>query len=89
MESPFSDSIMQRAKDKGLVQINLLDIRSWSSDKHGKVDDYAFGGGAGMVMAIQPIDDCISANKPLDGYDEVIYMTPDGERLNQRICNEL
>ncbi len=89
MESPFSDSIMQRAKDKGLVSINLHDIRKWSIDKHGKVDDYAFGGAAGMVMSIQPIEDCLEFNHPESGYDEVIYMTPDGERLNQRTCNEL
>lgn len=89
LESPFSDSIMKRAIEKGLVEIEVHDIRQWSADKHGKVDDYAFGGGAGMVMTCQPIDDCLSELKSKRDYDEIIYMSPDGERLNQQICNRL
>ncbi len=89
LESPFADSIMQRAQDKGLVKIALHDIRSYTLDKHGKVDDYAFGGSAGMVMCIQPIEACLDELKAQGEIDEVIYMTPDGERLNQGICNEL
>jgi tRNA (guanine37-N1)-methyltransferase len=80
---------MKRAIDKGLVEIEVHDIRKWSSDKHGKVDDYAFGGGAGMVMTCQPIDDCISDLTSKRHYDEIIYMSPDGERLNQQLCNRL
>jgi len=89
LESPFSDSIMKRAIEKGLVEIEVHDIRKWSADKHGKVDDYAFGGGAGMVMTCQPIDDCISDLKSKRQYDEIIYMSPDGEQLNQQLCNRL
>jgi len=89
LESPFADSIMKRAVDKGLVEIHIHDIRAYSTDKHKKVDDYAFGGSAGMVMAIQPIADCIHALKAERQYDEIIYMTPDGERLNQGICNRI
>jgi tRNA (guanine37-N1)-methyltransferase len=80
---------MKRAIDKGLVEIEVHDIRKWSGDKHGKVDDYAFGGGAGMVMTCQPIDDCLSTLKANREFDEVIYMSPDGDRLNQQLCNRL
>lgn len=89
LESPFADSILKRAIEKGLVEVGIHDIRKWSKDKHQKVDDYAFGGGAGMVMTIQPIDDCMEELKEEHEYDEVIYMTPDGETLNQQIANEL
>ncbi|MCH2200191.1 MAG: tRNA (guanosine(37)-N1)-methyltransferase TrmD [Flavobacteriales bacterium] len=89
LESPFADSILKRAIEKGLVEVGIHDIRKWSKDKHQKVDDYAFGGGAGMVMTIQPIDDCMEELKEEREYDEVIYMTPDGETLNQQIANEL
>lgn len=89
LESPFADSIMKRAVDKGLVEIHVHDIRAYSIDKHKKVDDYAFGGSAGMVMAIQPIADCIDALKAERTYDEIIYVTPDGERLDQGICNRI
>ncbi|WP_306643381.1 tRNA (guanosine(37)-N1)-methyltransferase TrmD [Sanyastnella coralliicola] len=89
LESPFADSILKRAIEKGLVEVGIHDIRKWSKDKHQKVDDYAFGGGAGMVMTIQPIDDCMEELKEAREYDEVIYMTPDGETLNQQIANEL
>jgi tRNA (guanine37-N1)-methyltransferase len=89
LESPFSDSILKRAQDKGLVEIHIHNIRDYSTDKHKKVDDYAFGGGAGMVLQIEPIDLCISKLKNERTYDEIIYMTPDGETLNQRMSNQL
>ena len=87
LKSPFEHSILQRAIDKKIVEIRLHDIRSYSTDKHKKVDDYQFGGGAGMVMCIQPIADCIDQLKSERNYDAVIYMTPDGERLDQSIAN--
>ena len=87
--SPFADSILQRAQNKGLVEVVVHDLRDYTTNKHKKIDDYAFGGGAGMVMTIQPIDACITELKSQRVYDEVIYMTPDGEQLNQQICNKL
>ncbi|MCB0761471.1 MAG: tRNA (guanosine(37)-N1)-methyltransferase TrmD [Flavobacteriales bacterium] len=89
LEGPFADSIMKRALDKDCVEIHIHDIREYSTDKHKKVDDYAFGGGAGMVMTIQPIADLIEKLKAEREYDEVIYLTPDGEKLEQRMCNQL
>lgn len=89
LSGPFSDSILKRAQKKGLIEIHVHDIRTYSTDKHQKVDDYAFGGGAGMVMQVQPIFDCIEELKSKREYDEIIYMTPDGERLNQSHCNAL
>ena len=87
LESPFAHSILQRAIDKKLVEINLHDIRDFSNDKHHKVDDYQFGGGAGMVLCIQPISDCINHLKSQRKYDAVIYMTPDGTTHNQSLAN--
>ena len=89
LTSPFSDSILKRAQNKGLVEVVVHDLRDYTTNKHKKIDDYAFGGGAGMVMTIQPIDACITELKSQRVYDEVIYMTPDGEKLNQQICNKL
>lgn len=90
MESPFAHSIMKRAQEKGLLEIVLHDLRDYSSDeKHHKIDDYQFGGGAGMVMQVEPIDNAISALKAEREYEEVIYMTPDGKTLNQQTCNQL
>ena len=89
LTSPFADSILKRAQNKGLVEVVVHDLRHYTTNKHKKIDDYAFGGGAGMVMTIQPIDACISKLKSQRDYDEVIYMTPDGEQLNQQICNKL
>jgi tRNA (guanine37-N1)-methyltransferase len=89
LDGPFADSILQRAQDKGLVDIQIQNIRDYSTDKHHKVDDYSFGGGAGMVMTIQPIADCIAQLKKDREYDDIIYMSPDGERLDQRISNSL
>ena len=85
----FEQSILKRAKEKGIVEIHIHDIRKYSTQKQKSVDDYQYGGGAGMVMCIQPIDDLISKLKSERDYDEVIYLTPDGEMLNQGICNQL
>lgn len=87
LEGPFSHSIMKRAEDKGLAKVNLINLRDYATDKHKTVDDYAFGGGAGMVMLIEPIVNCINSLKAQRTYDEIIYMTPDGETLNQKHCN--
>lgn len=89
LESPFSDSILKRAINKGLVSINIVDLRPYSLGKHKEIDDYAFGGGAGMVMMIEPIDRCIADLKSKREYDDVIYMSPDGEMLTQPMANEL
>ncbi|HOX81594.1 MAG TPA: tRNA (guanosine(37)-N1)-methyltransferase TrmD [Chryseolinea sp.] len=89
IESPFSDSILKRAQTKGLVTVNVIDLRPYSTNRHHSTDDYAFGGGAGMVMMIEPIDNCISDLKSKRQYDDIIYMSPDGELFNQSIANEL
>ena len=89
LDSPFSDSILKRAQTKGIVEIEVHDLRPYSTNKHKTTDDYAFGGGAGMVMMIEPIDLCISKLKSDRAYDEVIYMSPDGELLTQSVSNEL
>ncbi|WP_114784287.1 tRNA (guanosine(37)-N1)-methyltransferase TrmD [Botryobacter ruber] len=88
LESPFSHSIVKRAQQKNLVEIHLHDLRKFAINKYGQIDDYAFGGGAGMVMMIEPIDKCISALKAERNYDAVIYMTPDGQTLNQQLVNQ-
>jgi tRNA (guanine37-N1)-methyltransferase len=89
IESPFNDSIMKRAQKKGLVEVNVIDLRSYSTDGHKSVDDYAYGGGAGMVMMIEPIDHCIQDLKSKREYDDIIYMSPDGELFSQSIANQL
>jgi tRNA (guanine37-N1)-methyltransferase len=89
LESPFSDSILKRAQDKGLAEVVVHDLRPYSTNKHRTTDDFAFGGGAGMVMMIEPIDRCISFLKETRQYDEVIYMSPDGELLTQNLANQL
>ena len=89
LESPFSDSILKRAIHKGLVNVNIIDLRPYSLGKHKEIDDYAFGGGAGMVMMIEPIDRCIADLKSKREYDDVIYMSPDGEMFTQPVANEL
>jgi len=89
LESPFQHSIMQRARDKGLLEVHLHNPRDYATQKQKQVDDYQFGGGAGMVMTIQPIADCIDHLKSERDYDEVIFLTPDGERLTQSIANQL
>ena len=89
LDSPFSHSILQRAQEKGLVEVVVHDLRQWATNKQKQLDDYAYGGGAGMVMMIEPIDRCISQLKSERAYDEIIYMTPDGARLNQGMANQL
>lgn len=89
LESPFQHSILKRAIEKGIVEINLINLRDYSTQKQKSVDDYAFGGGAGMVMSIEPIANCINALKAERIYDEVIYTSPDGEILNQKMANHL
>jgi tRNA (guanine37-N1)-methyltransferase len=89
IESPFKDSILKRAQAKGLASVNLIDLREYAEGKHKSVDDYAFGGGAGMVLMIEPIDRCISDLKSKRAYDEIIYMSPDGDLFTQAIANEL
>jgi tRNA (guanine37-N1)-methyltransferase len=89
LESPFNDSILKRAQDKGLVTVKVHDLREYSTNKHRTTDDYAFGGGAGMVMMIEPIDRCITLLKSERSYDEIIYMSPDGEKLSQALANSL
>ena len=88
-DGPFSDSILKRAQEKGHVSIHLHNIRDYSTDKHKNVDDYQYGGGAGMVMRIEPIAACIEKLKAERVYDEIIYMTPDGEILEQGTSNQL
>ena len=89
LESPFSQSIMKRAQDKNLLTVNLYDLRAYTQQKQKKVDDYAFGGGAGMVMTIEPLVNCIEHLQTLRSYDDIIYMTPDGKTLNQKMCNAI
>ncbi|MBX2965279.1 MAG: tRNA (guanosine(37)-N1)-methyltransferase TrmD [Cyclobacteriaceae bacterium] len=89
IESPFNDSILKRAQTKGLVEVDIIDLREYAVGKHKPVDDYAFGGGAGMVLMIEPIEKCIDDLKSKRPYDEVIYMSPDGELFTQAIANEL
>jgi tRNA (guanine37-N1)-methyltransferase len=89
MESPFQTSILKRAMDKGLAEVHFHQLRDWSINKHRQIDDEPYGGGAGMVMMIEPLDKCISELKSQREYDEVIYLTPDGETLNQKIANTL
>lgn len=88
-QGPFSESIIKRAREQGSVEIVLHDIRNYSDDKHKRVDDYPFGGGAGMVMQIAPIARVIDQLKLERTYDEVIFMTPDGRRFNQQMANFL
>lgn len=89
LDSYFSDSILARAQQKGLAEVVVHDLRTHATDKHRRVDDYCFGGGAGMVMLIEPIDRCIQRLKAERSYDEVIYMSPDGELLDQPMANRL
>ena len=89
LKSPFEASILKRAIEKGLVEVHLHNLRDYSIGNYKQVDDYQFGGGAGMVMMVEPIDKCISQLKSEREYDEVIYMTPDGSTLNQGMANEI
>ena len=89
LKSPFEDSILKRAQNKGIVEVNIHNLRDYSTNNQKSIDDYAFGGGAGMVLSIEPIDKCIGSLKENTNYDEVIFMTPDGEKLNQKVSNQL
>lgn len=89
IEGYFTASIMHRAQEKGLAQVQIHNLRDYSLHKQKSVDDYAFGGGAGMVMSIEPIDRCIQELKSKNNYDEIIFLTPDGEVLNQQMSNQL
>lgn len=86
---PFSHSIIKRAVQKGKAEIHLHDLRDYSTNKHRNVDDYPYGGGAGMVMMVEPVDNCISRLKSERNYDEVIFTTPDGQSFNQATANRL
>ena len=89
LESPLGCSILKRACDKGLAEIHVHNLRDYTINKHRKVDDYPFGGDAGMVMQIEPVDRCISALKAERDYDEVIFTAPDGEQFTQPMANRL
>jgi len=89
LNGPFHHSILKRAQEKNIAEIHVHDLRKWSTDKHRRVDDYAFGGEAGMVMMIEPIDRAISQLKAERKYDEIIYTSPDGELFNQSLANQL
>ena len=88
LKSPFEASILKRAISDGIVDIHIHNLREFTSDNYKSIDDYQYGGGAGMVMTVEPIDKCISRLKSERDYDHVIYMTPDGEKLNQSIANK-
>ncbi|WP_409529504.1 tRNA (guanine(37)-N(1))-methyltransferase, partial [Soonwooa sp.] len=89
MRSPFETSILKRAMEKGLAEVHFHNVRDFATNKHRQIDDAPYGGGAGMVMMVEPLDLCISKLKSERHYDEIIYMTPDGETLNQRMANQL
>jgi tRNA (guanine37-N1)-methyltransferase len=89
LRSPFEHSIMKRAEEKGLLFVNIVDLRPFGLGVHKQVDDYQYGGGAGMVMMCEPLDTCIAQLKSYHKYDEVIYLTPDGKTFNQKIANRL
>jgi len=89
LESPFNYSIIKRAREKGLVEINIINLRDFTTDKYKSVDDYAFGGGAGMVMMIEPVFKAIEKLKSERVYDEIIYTSPDGDKFNQKMANQL
>tara|TARA_R110002012_G_scaffold248794_1_gene425154 strand:- start:772 stop:1452 length:681 start_codon:yes stop_codon:yes gene_type:complete len=89
IKSPFEASILKRAIEKGLVEVHMHDLRRYGLNKYNQVDDYQYGGGAGMVMMIEPLDKIITDLKSEREYDEIIYMTPDGETLNQGIANHI
>ncbi len=89
LESPFSHSILKRAKEKALLSVNVYNLRDFTTYKHGQVDDYQFGGGAGMVMMPEPLANAIETLSKDIRYDEIIYMTPDGKRFDQKTANQL
>ena len=89
LRSPFEHSILQRAKQKGLLDVHVHDLRTYGIGKHKQIDDYAYGGGAGMVMMIEPLEKCLTAVDPNGGANTIIYMTPDGETLRKTRANQL
>lgn len=89
LTSPFEHSMMKRAQEKGLLNIKLHNLRDWAINKHGQVDDYQYGGGAGMVMVCEPLANAIDQLQEAGKFDEIIFMTPDGERFNQKQANTL
>ena len=89
LTSPFEHSMMKRAQEKGLLTIKLHNLRDWAINKHGQVDDYQYGGGAGMVMVCEPLANAIDQLQEAGKFDEIIFMTPDGERFNQKQANTL
>jgi tRNA (guanine37-N1)-methyltransferase len=89
LESPLNHSIMKRAKEKGLLQVRIFNLRTWAVNDYGQVDDYQYGGGAGMVMMCEPLANAIEELKKEAAYDEIIYMTPDGEMFDQKYANQL
>jgi tRNA (guanine37-N1)-methyltransferase len=89
IESPFNDSILKRARTNGLAEVNIIDLREYATDRHQSVDDYAYGGGAGMVLMIEPIDRCLSDLKSRNKYDDIIYLSPDGSLFDQSVANSL
>jgi len=89
LESPLSHSIMKRAKEKGLLDVQLHHLRKWAVNEYGQVDDYQFGGGAGMVMMCEPLAKAIEELSAVNPFDEIIYLTPDGERFDQSMANQL
>ena len=89
LTSPFAHSIMKRAKDKGLLEVNVINLRDYTTYARAQVDDYQFGGGAGMVMMIEPLVNVVESLQKITAYDEVIYLTPDGETFNQQMANKL
>jgi len=89
LESPLNHSIVNRAKEKGLVEINIINLRDYTKDKYKTVDDYAFGGGAGMVMMVEPVFKAIAKLKSEREYDDIVYTSPDGERFSQKTANQL
>lgn len=89
LESPFSHSILKRAEEKGLLKVNVINLRDYSTQKQKQVDDYQYGGGAGMVMMCEPLANAIDQLQEQEKYDEIIYMTPDGKTYNQKTANNL
>ncbi len=89
LESPFNHSIVKRAKDKGLIDINIINLRDYALNKYGQIDDSPYGGGAGMVLMVEPLYNCIMDLKKKKDYNEIIYLTPDGNVFNQKYANRL
>src|SRR5215471_16807988 len=89
LESPFNHSILKRAKEKSLLEIRVHHLRQWAVNDYGQVDDYQYGGGAGMVMMAEPLANAIESLSQEGAFDEIIYMTPDGKRFDQRTANGL